>query len=96
MKGKTLYLIICCLIALSLAFAGCSSPATDGPESKLTDEQYEQLEKEFTERGICNTETAAAASRVAGFPVATPAFIPEGIRLASKYMITDHHAGLRA
>jgi hypothetical protein len=94
MKGKELSLLAGNLIVLSLVLTCCSSPGAVESEPGLTDEQYAQLEKELAERGVCNVDTPEAASRLAGFPVATPAFLPDGVMLNSKYMVSDHNAGL--
>ena len=50
----------------------------------------------WEERGAANVDSAEVASKIAGFKVVTPGFIPEFLRPMSKYIIQDHNAGLRS
>jgi len=78
-----------------------SSPAPEPPAAPVEAPGYAALgfgENEirmWEEQGIANVDSAEAATTLAGFPVATPSFIPEGLRLHSKYIVSNHGAGLR-
>jgi len=68
------------------------SPAATEPENQepvLT----EQEKGEMAQRGLVNVDTVADASRIAGFPVATPAYIPEGFSGGS-FSVSQLGAGL--
>jgi len=49
----------------------------------------------WEERGAASADSPEIASKIAGFPVVTPAFTPEGLQPVSKFMIHNHGAGLR-
>jgi hypothetical protein len=55
----------------------------------LTEDEIRMLE----ERGVANVESAEVASKIAGFEVAIPAYVPEGF-IPGKYMISISGAGL--
>ncbi len=61
-------LVICLLVPIS-----CKS-AVDEEKPTLTEEQQEL----WVERGVLPVSTIEEASRLVGYPVATPTFIPEG------------------
>lgn len=93
MKGKILSLLVGCLV-LSLILIACSSPAPEEQKPTQTEEQLEQMEKELAEKGIWNVDTLEEASQIAGFTVATPAYLPEGFSLGSNIMVTQLGGGL--
>ncbi len=93
MKGKVLGLAICLAVLLGITACGpqltggeeatpTASPTTTanttgGPDYSglgLTEEQIEKLQK----TGIANVSSAEVASKIAGFTVATPAYVPPG------------------
>ncbi len=88
MKGKTAKLLLGCLVALSIIITGCNSPASEGQELTLTEAEKQMLE----ERGVLNTYSVEIASRVAGFTVFTPAYIPEGFN-GGQFMVSKPVAG---
>jgi hypothetical protein len=97
MKGRITCLLASCLFILFLILTACTSPASEEPEPTLTEAekpQLEQMEKELAERGVLNVSTLEEAAEIAGFPLATPAFIPEGFRRNSQIMISQLGAGL--
>jgi hypothetical protein len=55
----------------------------------LTEEEIRMLE----ERGVANVDSAEVASKIAGFEVTVPAYVPDGFT-QGKYMITISGAGL--
>jgi hypothetical protein len=55
----------------------------------LTEEEIRMLE----ERGVANVDSAEVASKIAGFEVTVPAYVPDGF-IPGKYMITISGAGL--
>ena len=97
MKGRITCLLASCLFILSLMTTACTSPAPEEPEPTSDEgekQQPEQMEKEMAEEGIWNVNTLEEASRIAGFPVATPAYIPEGFHRGSNIMVTQLGGGL--
>ena len=92
MKTKALWLLVTCLVVVSLVpllLASCHS--SDGGEEgpRLTPEEEEQM----AQRGVVNVDTVADASRIAGFPVVEPAYIPEGFSGGS-FSVYQHGANL--
>jgi hypothetical protein len=77
-------LLASCVAALSLVLTACSSPAPEEPEPTLT----------AREQGVWNVATLEEASQIAGFPVATPAYLPEGFYRGSNIMVSQPGAGL--
>ena len=67
---------------------GCTSPVSEGQEPTLTEAEKQMLE----ERGVLNTHSVEIASRVAGFTVFTPAYIPEGFN-GGPFMVSKTVAG---
>lgn len=55
----------------------------------LTEDEIKMLE----ERGIANVDSIEVASKIAGFQVATPAYVPDGFR-PGKYSIMISGAGM--
>jgi len=97
MKERITCLLASCLLILFLILTACSSPTPEEPEpasDEAEKQQLEQMEKEMAERGIWNVNTLDEASRIAGFPVATPAYIPEGFHRGSNIMVTQLGGGL--
>ena len=77
-----LVLVICLLVTVS-----CTSEATESEVEKEAITQAEEEEKPtlteeqqelWVERGVLSVSTIEDASRLAGYQVATPTFIPEG------------------
>jgi hypothetical protein len=66
-----------------------STTQTDYPGLGLTDTEIQTLEQ----MGIANVDSAEIASRIAGFKVVVPAYIPEGY-IGGKFMVTLSGAGL--
>ncbi len=97
MKGRITCLLAGCLFILSLMTTACASPAPDEPEPTLDEAekpQLEQMEKELAERGVLNVSTLEEAAEIAGFSVATPAYVPEGFYRGSNIMVTQLGGGL--
>ena len=78
MRGIALVAIGLVLVACLLVPDSCTPAATEPDvEAKgpgLTPEEEEQM----AEWGVINVDNVDDASRIAGFPVAEPAYIPEG------------------
>jgi hypothetical protein len=89
MKAKTSWLLVTLLIVLCIVSASCSSSndVAEGPQ--MTPEEEEQM----AQRGVVNVETVEDACRIAGFPVATPTYIPEGFAGGS-FSVSQLGAGL--
>ena len=97
MKGRITYFLASCLFILFLILTACSSPSPQEPEPAANEAekpQLEQMEKELAERGSLNVSTLEEAAEIAGFPVAIPAYLPEGFRRNSQIMISQLGAGL--
>jgi hypothetical protein len=62
---------------------------TDYAGLGLTEDEIKMLE----ERGVANVDSAEVASKIVGFEVATPAYVPEGFK-AGKYSVNLSGAGL--
>jgi hypothetical protein len=91
MKRKTLCLLFGCLIIIPLVLTACSNAAT---EPVLSDAEIQALKEELAERGSCNVETLAVAAAVAGFPIATPDYIPDGFYRQDNIIINQLGGGL--
>ncbi len=96
MRGKTLSLVLVCLASSLVLFAcgpqdseppeatqpsdnGISvtpSGETDYAGLGLTEDEIRMLE----ERGIANVDSAEVASKITGFEVAVPAYVPDGFQ----------------
>jgi len=96
MKIKILFLLSYCLVFCFLFLTNCSNTVSEEPETGLTDEQIQSLKDELGERGSCFVETLAAASDVAGFPVAIPGYIPEGFNRQERIVLSQLGSGLPA
>jgi hypothetical protein len=77
------------LILVSILLASCPAPGVEPEGPNLTPEEEEQM----AQRGVVNVDTVANASRIAGFPVAEPAYIPEGFSGGS-FSVYQHGANL--
>jgi len=87
MRVKVPWLLAIGLILASILLASCPEPGT-GPEGpSLTPEEEEQM----AQQGFVNVETIADASRIAGFAVVEPAYIPEGFSGGS-FSVYQHGA----
>jgi hypothetical protein len=109
MRGKTLSLaLVCLLLSLVLVACGSPEsepPETTPPANAdtsvapsgetdygglgLTEDEIRMLE----ERGIANVDSAEVASKIAGFEVAVPAYVPDGFQ-PGKFSISISGAGL--
>jgi hypothetical protein len=109
MKVKILSLLVVTLVSLTLVSAGCQlqyqepeevslppsvETSASSEEAKysglgLTEEEIQILKK----RGIANVASVEVASRIAGFKVAVPSYIPEGFR-AGKFMVQLSGGGM--
>lgn len=74
---------------IPMASISCA-PATTEPKVEeegvtLTEEQKEQL----AEKGFITVATVEEASRLAGYSVATPEFLPEGFRLHGQILVAQ-------
>ncbi len=100
-KILTLGMILVCLV-LSAGLSACSPQEATQPETTiapteqtayeglgLTEEQIRSLE----ERGVANVDSVEVASKIAGFQVAVPSYVPEGYQ-TGKFMISISGAGL--
>ena len=90
MKTKALWLLVTCLVVVSLVpllLASCHSSDGGEEEPSLTPEEEEQM----AQQGVVNVDTVADASRIAGFPVVEPAYIPEGFSGGS-FSVLHHGA----
>jgi hypothetical protein len=65
------------------------SGETDYGGLGLTEDEIRMLE----ERGVANVDSAEVASKIAGFEVAVPAYVPDGFQ-PGKYMIEISGAGM--
>lgn len=111
MKKNILVLILICLAVSSLLFACTpeeTEPTAAVPSISndelilppgnsdlldlgLTEEEIKLLE----ERGVANVDSVEVASKIAGFTVAVPAYVPDGF-IPGKFMIQISGAGLPA
>jgi hypothetical protein len=76
-------------MVLSIVLASCATPSAEQEGPRLTPEEEEQM----AQRGVVNVDTVTDASRIAGFPVAEPDYIPEGFSGGS-FSVSQLGAGL--
>ena len=88
------YFLAVCLFILFLMTAACTSPAPEEPEPTLTETEKQQLDEQMAVQGGCNVDTLDKASYLAGFPVATPVYVPEDFYRRSNIMVTQLGGGL--
>ena len=68
------------LIMLLLVSISCASEDTESRNEEERPALTEEQEKQWSEKGTINVSTLEEASRLAGYSVATPSFIPEGFK----------------
>lgn len=66
--------------------AGSTSSTTDLTSLGMTQAEIDRWEND----GIANLANPTAASILAGFDVRTPTFLPPGVELTSKYMVSSN------
>jgi hypothetical protein len=97
MKMKAYGLVLFCLL-LTPILAACGPEETE-PATTTENTDYEGLGlteveiKMLEERGVANVDSAEVASKIAGFEVAVPAYMPDGFS-PGKYSITLSGAGM--
>jgi len=89
LRDKSLWLLVIGLVLASILLAACPGPNTEPEGPTLTPEEEEQM----AQRGVVNVDTVADASRIAGFTVAEPDYIPEGFSGGS-FGVYQHGANL--
>jgi len=77
-------LVICLLVSVSCG-RGSSESRVEEQKPVLTEEQEEQL----AEKGFIIVLTVEEASRLAGYSVATPEFLPEDLRLHEQILVAQ-------
>lgn len=83
---------LCLLALLALGLAACDGASTTEPA--LSAEELAALQAQLDETGVLNVETLAVAEAVAGFAVAVPSYLPEGVSRQENIGITKRGARL--
>ncbi|MFC1928328.1 hypothetical protein ACFLXK_01830 [Chloroflexota bacterium] len=76
------------LVIILLPLVSCAPSVTE-PEVEQEDTQMTEIEKALAERGALNADTVEEASKIAGYPVTAPAFLPEGFHRSGKIMVSQ-------